>query len=217
MRALAHTYRTFPFFAVPSAIANSLSANAPSLLMARYFSIQTLGQYALVQRAMAVPISLLSGSIGQVFFQEASESHKERGTFRGVFLRTLTRLLLLAVPIFGLVFVLAPELFAFVFGEPWRQAGTFARILTPLYAIRFIVVPLTFSIEVVNRNRLDFVANVVLLALTVATLVAAGTAEVDARTMLTMLCIAQGTFYLGYLAVMYRIVCEAAAGSLAGP
>ena len=40
--------------------------------------------------------------------------------------------------VFALLFIVAPWVFSFVLGEQWKEAGVYARVLSPMLAISFV-------------------------------------------------------------------------------
>ena len=69
---LAKKYKDFPKFSMPAGLLNSSATNLNNTLIPSFFNLSTLGYYSLVDRVLSMPSSLISSSIGQVFFQQAS-------------------------------------------------------------------------------------------------------------------------------------------------
>jgi len=151
--AVAKRYRDFPKFSMPSVFVYSLSQNVTNIIIAHLYSSATLGFFTLVQRVLGMPSSLIGGSIGQVFFQEATQEKQRSGKAIKSFRVTLKRLTLIGFPIFLLLFFTVEDIFAIVFGQKWRVAGSYAQILIPLFFIRFINTPVSSMNIVYERNR----------------------------------------------------------------
>lgn len=200
----ARRFKDFPLYSLPAVFANSLSNNAGSVLIARFFSTAVLGHYALVQRVLGMPAALVGTSIGQVFYQRAAEERRIHGTAIRAFTSTLKKLLVIAVPTFTLAFLLVEDVFAFVFGEPWREAGRYAKILVPLFAVRFVVSPLSVINQVNLNNRFGLGGNLALLALTVCAIGGGGLLGLSIENVLVLWSISASVFYLGFLSLIYR-------------
>jgi O-antigen/teichoic acid export membrane protein len=203
MRENLALYSHFPRYSLPAALSNSLSTSVVSVLMARFYSVPILGQYALVNRIMALPLTLIGNAMGQVFFQEASEERRQSGTAIHAFRRTLGKLTLISVPSFAIAFFIVEDLFVFAFGEPWRAAGQFAQILVPVFAIRFLVSPLSLVNQVMNRNRTGMYLNFALLLGSVATVSMSGLAGLPVHAMLIAFSAVMSSLYLLFLVVIY--------------
>jgi O-antigen/teichoic acid export membrane protein len=65
----------------------------------------------------------------------------------------MLRLGLIALPIFALIVLFAPELFAFFFGNYWREAGVYAQILSPWIFLNFIVSPISGVYLIVGKQK----------------------------------------------------------------
>ena len=57
-------------------------------------------------------------------------------------------------PIFFTLYFVVEDIFVIVFGENWSIAGTYAKILIPLFFVRFIVSPLTLMNQIYLKNKL---------------------------------------------------------------
>ena len=70
------------------------------------------------------------------------EDLKEHGTCRPLFIKTLLSLSVIGLPPALLLILFGQEIFAFVFGEDWREAGLYATILAPMALLRLACAPL---------------------------------------------------------------------------
>jgi O-antigen/teichoic acid export membrane protein len=163
--ALAKRYKKFPKYSMWAGLFNNMSMQLTNILITLFYAVSTLGFYSLVQRVLAMPASLVGNSIGQVFFQEASKEKQETGSAQISFNSTLKKLILLGIVPFGVLFFIVEDLFAFVFGEEWRIAGTYAQILIPLFFIRFFVSPLTVMNVIFPKNHIGLYWQIGLLLL----------------------------------------------------
>jgi O-antigen/teichoic acid export membrane protein len=161
--ALAKRYKDFPKFSMWAVLANTLSLNLINILISSLYSIATLGFYSLVQRVLGMPSTLIGRSIGQVFFQEATKEKQKMGKINKIFNETAKKMFFLGIVFFGVLFVIVEDLFAVVFGEEWRIAGEFAKIVLPLFFIRFIVAPFTFIPIIFDKIKVDLYFQIGLL------------------------------------------------------
>src|SRR3546814_16227624 len=72
--------------------------------------------------------------------------------------------------------------FVLVLGEKWRMAGIIAMWMLPLYSLRFIASPLSYTFYIVDKQHVDLAWQVGLLVMTVATLNITSTSDVVHRT-----------------------------------
>jgi len=81
--------------------------------------------------------------------------------------------LLAAFPL-SVILVLGPLLFEVVLGQPWREAGVYAQILVPWFAVIALGSPLFSMFTAKNRLGEGLAYNVVLLVTRLAALLAGG-------------------------------------------
>jgi len=164
-------YKKFPLIDSSSALMNTVSWQLPAFLLAAFFSPVVVGFYALGFRMLQFPMSLMGGSIAQVFFQRASEARSD-GTLP-LLVENVFRLLVM-IGIFPIlaVTIIGPELFAVIFGDIWAEAGLYAQILSiwafmwfissPLSTIWIVLEKQAFGIRVTTLNLVTRIISLVL-------------------------------------------------------
>lgn len=153
VREVAWTMRRYPFLTTISSVVRSLTLFLPTIFFATLFGPAVAGGFDLAQRILSVPVRLVGGAASQVFLAEASQ-HSVADRLR-LFTKTVSRFLLLGILGMAPILVAGPHLFAFVFGEPWREAGAFAQALTVLQLARFVEVPTSQSFNILGRQDLE--------------------------------------------------------------
>ena len=153
--ALVRRYKKFPFLGSPASLLNILSLQMPYLIIPVIFTSAVAGLYFLVFRVLMMPISLLGESMMEVFRNKAMENLKEHGTCKPVFIKTFLSLVLIGLPPALLIILFGPEIFAFIFGEEWREAGLYATILAPMALFRLVCAPLSGVLFI--REKLELV------------------------------------------------------------
>ncbi|MEM1042640.1 MAG: oligosaccharide flippase family protein [Bacteroidota bacterium] len=173
LRRLARLYRRFPLFSMPSGFLNTLSMQLPAFLLLAFFAPDVLGLYVLAYGTLAVPMQLVGGAVGQVFFVRAAEARREGA------LGALTQTVFARLSAFGLfplaaMLLAAPSAFAVVFGDAWREAGVFAQLLAPWLYFSFVSAPLSALFDVLEQQPSELAFNVALVIARAAALVLGG-------------------------------------------
>jgi O-antigen/teichoic acid export membrane protein len=109
-----------------------------------------------------------------VYYSEAAALARENpAALQNLFVATLKRLsLILALPL-AVAGVLAPWTFEVVFGAPWWMAGVCCSLLCPLTLLRVLAFVLGPTLDVIHRQDLRLVRELVSLILITAAIMTA--------------------------------------------
>lgn len=165
LRALAGKYSDFPLFRAPHLLINALSQGIPMVLFTSFSGPAAAGFYALARSLLVAPAQLLGKSIGDVFYQRtAQRAHDHEPLFNDLRHATLSLAVLGAVP-FGLVALLGPLLFTWVFGDVWRDAGYYAQWLSLWLYCSLLNTPSVSVIAVLSLQRAHLIYEIACVAL----------------------------------------------------
>lgn len=166
-------YKNFPIFDVWSALLNAASTMLPALLLGFFFSPVVVGYYALGHQILSAPMTILGASIAQVFFPRANEA-KRCGKLDQLTLQIFKQLLAIGfVPIL-LLTIVAPDLFALVFGARWFTAGEYVRWLSVWLLFVFISSPLSNIYAIMEKQREGLIVNTVMFVSRLTVLIIGG-------------------------------------------
>lgn len=165
---MAGAYRRFPLYRVPAQLLLHLSLQAPMLIFIYFFATEMAGQFSLAMTAIALPVSLIANTAGNVFFAEISRI----GAKKPDQIRHQTLVLVRAMGLVALVptLILAffgPEIVAIVFGPRWEQAGVFISILSISLMTQFLVTPVVRVLSVLAMDHLYLFINFQFLVIVV--------------------------------------------------
>jgi O-antigen/teichoic acid export membrane protein len=170
LRAARRQWR-YPAIVVPSSLLDAIASAVPLPIVSTLFGVEAAGQFALVQRVAAVPVSLVGASFADVIHAEAvRQTRSGLARLRPLGVSSVKRLALVGAAIYVPVLVLAPFVFPWLFGDIWEQAGIVAAILAPALWLTLVVSPVSRLILVTGRTGLKFVADLVKLTVPSAAL-----------------------------------------------
>jgi O-antigen/teichoic acid export membrane protein len=154
----AKKYISFPKYQAITNLINSLSQNLPIILLSIFYSLEMAGLYALTNRLLQAPISLIGGSVRQVYYQEASDLVRNKKNVYALYKRTTLNMLKLFIVPFFIVLFFGKEIFIFIFSEKWEYSGTIAQILIFWIFTTFINPPSTMIFQILHiQNKLFYI------------------------------------------------------------
>lgn len=200
-------YRSFPLVFSWSALLNSVGLMGPTILLAAFYGAAVVGWYALVQRILGVPTSMLGRAVTNAFFSESARLAREDPPELGrLFLRVLKNLTLMGVVTIVPLGIISPWLFPFVFGDNWVTAGRYALILTPMILLQFLTSPFGVILAVLERKDLAMVRETGRVLLVGAALFYANARNFEPEPAVMLLSFAGILSYLLHLFVSWRAI-----------
>jgi O-antigen/teichoic acid export membrane protein len=199
---LARKNWKFPVISAPAAMVGRLSGSVPLPMLAAFYGPEVAGWFVLGQRLLAMPMVLVGRAVAQVFVAEfGRRTTQGKGNLDTFFLKVSGSLFAVGVPVIGVLMVAGPWLFEVVFGEGWREAGEYARLLAAMYVAQFAVAPLAQTLNLSGRQFAQFVWDVGRLAATVLALAVPYYLGWDARGAIGCLGVAMTVAYLVQMVV----------------
>ena len=207
-------FRNFARVATPAALLNNIVQHLPIYIMSTVAGPQAAGHYSMTNRLLGLPSVFVSAAVSEVFQQRASADYASSGSCRPIYLKTLRHLAALGFAPILLIMIFGPDIFALYLGEPWRRAGEFARILSPLFFLRFVVSPLSYVFFIAGRQLENLLAQVGMLVVAAGGLYMGFRATGSPSGMLAFYSAGYSAIYLYYAIRGYTISrTEAAARS----
>lgn len=151
MLSIFRRYRRYPLLVAPTNLMNTAGLLLAPILFSVLVSPVVAGLYALANRVLLLPATVVSRAVARVYISEAREANEAER------LSTLTAATFGALCRAGVVPVLfiavfAQPTFSFVFGDEWSQAGDVAAYLAPWTLLVFFVQPLSQTVLVLDRQ-----------------------------------------------------------------
>lgn len=188
----AKRHRDFALFALPADLLSTLSSQFPIV----FFDDAARGLFSFTMTILGAPLAFVAGTFHDAFRERAARDYRERGNFSEIFSRLSRLLLAVALPPAALLLGAGPGLFAFAFGEQWRAAGEFARILSVMFAAKLVTSPLSYAYFIVGKQREDFLLHLYIATSTGLALWWGTRAQLTAHTTLMLFAANYFIFYV---------------------
>jgi O-antigen/teichoic acid export membrane protein len=198
-------HESFWRFALPAGLLNIAAGKFPLFLIGAKYGLVAAGLFALTERVLTAPISLLAASVLEVFKREAVHEFQTLGNCKKAYRSTFKALVLLGCGPALFIFAFAPDFCAWVFGEPWRGAGEFARILSLLYFFNFVASPLSYVFFVAGKQKVEFMWQIALFITTITVFLA----PLSLTQVLWNYTISYSLLYVIYLYLSHRFAVNA--------
>ena len=169
MISLALKYIKLPKYNLPNAIIDALRLSGINILIAKYFTSATLGQFSLAWKIVQMPTNVIGGSLSQVFFQKLSCARKN--DLFDILSSFVLKASLLSAPIYYMIYLFGESVFKVVFGDEWVLAGSVASTLAPWLFLNFISLSIANVFIVINRQEVVLMVSIIYMLVPIAILI----------------------------------------------
>lgn len=200
-RALGR-YRRFPQYSVLEALANNASLQLPIIIIAALAIGPEAGFLLLATRVIGTLVTIVGGAAAQVYLSRAPEALRT-GQLRRLSYDVLRGLVKVGVIPLITIGLLAPPLFAYVFGEEWRRAGELVAWMTPWFILQLLSSPISMVMHVRMMQRLMMVVALFGFLLRVVSVLIA--AKYNPLMMSELFALASAVFYAILLVIVIKV------------
>ncbi len=170
MKKLGKQYNLFPRYNMWQGLINNLSGALPVFIFSSFFSTAIAGFYTFGYMILYRPVSLVASAFYQVMFQRFVEKQHQEISILPEMLLFIRRSIQVVLIPFILMGIFAPEIFSFVFGEKWIEAGRYVQIILPWIFMVGLVMPLSFIPDLYKKQKVAMVIDGIRLITRVAAL-----------------------------------------------
>lgn len=155
-KSVRKEYDSFLKINTPHAFVDSLLEYGVMFLINFMYDEKILGAYSFSLRMLRLPLSLISASISQVFYQKAGAMVAEGKNIMNLTTKTFVGQFLIGFPFFLIIGIWGDDIFAFIFSEEYRLAGLFSQIFASWIFLRFIVSSLAYIPVIFGKLKWAF-------------------------------------------------------------
>ena len=146
-------YIDFIRFSTISNFFNSVSSFGITTIIILFFGPKIAGLYFLAEKIFAVPISILTSSISQVYFEKASKLfHEDKFELLQLTLKIQKNIFKILFP--SLLFLcLLGEILLNILGEEWSKAGAILKFISVYILFKNIYSPISHIGDILNKQK----------------------------------------------------------------
>lgn len=127
---------------------------------------------------------MFSSNIGKVFYRTATKEKNDRGQFKNSLNKFSIILILIAVPLFVILFFTIIPITELVLGEGWGIVGLFVIFQIPMFSARFIVMSLNTSFIINGKQHIKLTLQSLFFFFTILSGLLASILELDINSFL---------------------------------
>jgi O-antigen/teichoic acid export membrane protein len=192
----------FGFSMLGSQILTYFSDNSDYLIMGRFWTTASFGQYYFAFERARQPFNIVVAQLSSVVFPAFSKIQDDRERLRRAYLRGIRLVTLIVFPLHVLLIGLADPLVPWLFGEQWRPAVPVFQVFAAYGFVRGLAALVLPSLLAINYAQAIFAFNLFRLVFTVPALLYLGFNGGDILTtaiVLLVIWVVQAPFLIGFL------------------
>lgn len=203
VRAIAKKHSRQLYLSSPAIFANMFSYSLITIFTNALYGETITGYYSLSITLLGLPITLISGNLSKVYMRDAANEYDKTGKYIQAFKKNAVFLVALAIPMFFIMFFLAPPLCAALFGQKWLVAGEYIKALSIMFCFRFISTALSPGLYIAKKQTAELIIQVSLLVVTALVGLAGNYYIIEPITFMWILGIARSIVMLVHVCVVY--------------
>lgn len=204
-KVILRKYRSFPLFALPGGLLERLSRHLPILLLAVLVSDAATGQYAMAYKILSLPEIIFGASIGQMFYLRVSKRYLAGKKIKPLILKTWGLQILIGLGPLLIIGFFGQEIFSFLLGEKWEEAGKIARIIALMMFFLFLTSPTSYALNALNKLHVDLSFGLITLISRAGALVV-GLHYFDLHGALVLFTIVEAVILIAFNLFLLRLV-----------
>jgi O-antigen/teichoic acid export membrane protein len=158
---LMRKHKEFPTISLPHVFIDNAREMLIATFIFSFFSDSVYGSYNHSYTMLRLPLMLIGVSLGQLFYNRASELYNQGKSIIPMLNKMLIGLTLFAIIPFGILFFFGEALFSFVFGKDWGLAGTYSETMSVWLMINFILSPIAALPLILRKQKIFFFMGIV--------------------------------------------------------
>lgn len=158
--ALLKSYKTYPLILFPSDFIGTLARQIPVQMISKYWGNIILGSYSMCLSILGLPSKFLAGPVNRVFYREAAERYRNGeniGEFSFKILKANVKIALIPISI---LILFGKQIFSFVLGAKWADAGVMASYLGVYQLMAFCNSCLAGKYVIVQKKKTILLLNI---------------------------------------------------------
>lgn len=191
-------------YELPTSLLVALSNSALVLCTSIMYSPEIVGYVSFAVRYMNAPLGIISNVITILLRKSLISEFKLHKKGENTF-KQFAMLLVLLSGLFYAVMIKGAEIFIFAFGGQWETAGEIAEVISLLYAIKITSTPLSSILYVTGKNRLRFLLQLLIFALSLTAFIYSYIVEVDYINFLLIYAYLLSSGYIAYIFLCYKV------------
>ena len=145
-------YRSFPLYSAPEKLISDLSLNLPLIIIAVFYEPTLAGLIFLALKVASFPLNTIGNSAGSIFTSRCTEFIRD-GEAKKKVSEIINSLLFFGLLPLSFSLYFAEELFAFILGNNWSDAGFYLCLLFPGIVYQTIFSPISHIFYASGENK----------------------------------------------------------------
>jgi len=156
VRESVKKYKNFPLYKAPYSFVANATSQMVFIILRVFSTLDVVGYYSMAARAIYLPVTLITSSMNDVFYEKAATELKT-GRLEAFVTRLLRIQVVLAAPWLVLAAFDSKLLFGLILGGKWVPAANYAAVLASVGFLYFLTSWLDRLFDICGHQKLSLV------------------------------------------------------------
>jgi len=157
-------YIDFLKFSTLSNLFNSISNIGMTTIIIIFFGAKIAGLYFIAEKIIAIPVSFMTSSISQVYFEKASKLiYNDKVKLLNLTNKIQKNIFYILLPFLIIASIFGENIFS-LFGERWAQSGLILKYFSVFVLMKNIYSPISHIGDILNKQKILLFFNISLFS-----------------------------------------------------
>jgi O-antigen/teichoic acid export membrane protein len=153
--------KNYILYQYPSNVMGNTAANIPNQMLYNSFGDAMLGQYSMCNKIFSMPLKLIATPIQTVYFRTVAQSPNENEKISDFTFGFIKKMMYIAIFPIVLVMTFGENIFSFLLGNQWDEAGLIAAIMCPYFFFYFCYSCITYLRVAIGKQKVNLVTTII--------------------------------------------------------
>jgi len=154
-------HKDFLKYNMPQGFLDGIRESSILIIISNFFGAYALSSFSFTKSIIIGPLQLIGNSVSQVYYERASSSFLKTGSINKITKKTYMGITAVVAPFLLIILLFGENIFSYVFGNRWSQAGMISQILAVWLFVRVTTSSISTIPIIIGKLKHNFFISII--------------------------------------------------------